>query len=262
MISGEGSSFVEAGYPTSGKTRLAHGWSVPLGGSTSPTYSHNPSALIQKDGGVWYWVPSYFWGYYESHGGPGGHLGYPTSWQQSLGNGQQQLYEYGCLFSSGDTGVLTCQQYRDYKAGRLNIPPMTAPQTPSASTPLGRMTQTAPPDTLNSGASLGGNQTLVSANGLYTLIMQTDGDLVIYGPGHKRIWSSGTTGSLYAVFANQSDGNMVVIAQGNRPACSFDTEIHPHSRIAMQSDGALVVYAPGRGTIWNSRQGGQCRAIQ
>ncbi|GAB2622627.1 hypothetical protein Aab01nite_26600 [Paractinoplanes abujensis] len=48
-----------------------------------------------------------------------------------------------------------------------------------------------------------------------TLEMQGDGNLVVYGPGHVALWSTGTAGRNGSVLRLQDDGNLVVYAPGN-----------------------------------------------
>ncbi|MBL7255259.1 hypothetical protein [Paractinoplanes lichenicola] len=56
-----------------------------------------------------------------------------------------------------------------------------------------------------------------------TLEMQGDGNLVIYGPGHVALWSSGTAGRNGSVLRLQDDGNLVLYAPGNRAVWATGT---------------------------------------
>lgn len=67
-------------------------------------------------------------------------------------------------------------------------------------------------------------QVLVSSNGLYTLNMQRDGNLVEYTAG-RALWWTGTEG-------------------------------HGGDHAVIQSDGNLVVYSPSGDSLWSSRSGG------
>jgi hypothetical protein len=49
-------------------------------------------------------------------------------------------------------------------------------------------------NTLRGGGSLHPGQQLRSNNGRYTLVMQHDGNLVLYEPGGKAAWDTGTWG--------------------------------------------------------------------
>ena len=59
---------------------------------------------------------------------------------------------------------------------------------------------------LATGAYLATNDYLVSANGLYFVIMQGDGNLVEY-VGGRALWRSGTAGNIGAWAVVQGDGN-------------------------------------------------------
>jgi hypothetical protein len=114
----------------------------------------------------------------------------------------------------------------------------------------------AAPGQLDSGARLGSGATLFSPGGSHALTMQTDGNLVLYAPGQRAIWSSGTAGQRGAILAEQTDGNLVVIAPGNRPVWSSGTAGRPGTVLQVQDDGNAVQYAPGHVAIWSTRSGG------
>ncbi|MCY7520765.1 lectin [Paenibacillus larvae] len=62
---------------------------------------------------------------------------------------------------------------------------------------------------LNEGESLVRGQWLKSNNGEYTLILQDDGNLVLYGRG-KALWNTITHGLAAKNLVMQSDGNLVL----------------------------------------------------
>src|SRR5690348_16651097 len=62
---------------------------------------------------------------------------------------------------------------------------------------------------LGAGQRLSPGRYLVSPNGQYTFIMQTDGNLVLY-QGTTALWNSGTQGHAGATAIMQTDGNLVV----------------------------------------------------
>ncbi len=64
-------------------------------------------------------------------------------------------------------------------------------------------------DRLYSGQSLSPGQSLVSSNGRYRLVLQGDGNLVIYTAG-RAIWHTHTYGTSANKLAMQSDGNLVL----------------------------------------------------
>jgi hypothetical protein len=82
----------------------------------------------------------------------------------------------------------------------------------------------------------------------YQLIMQGDGNLVLYSPAGA-LWSSGTSvASSYAIM--QGDGNLVIYRQGGIAVWSTHTYGNPGSWLLVQGDGNTVIYKPGNIPIW------------
>lgn len=88
------------------------------------------------------------------------------------------------------------------------------------------------------------NDFLRSPNGRYKLIMQSDSNLVLYGPNGD-LWSSGTYMRGAEHVQMQSDGNLVVYASGYRPLWDSRTHGHPNAALRVQDDGNVVIYKPG-----------------
>jgi hypothetical protein len=112
-------------------------------------------------------------------------------------------------------------------------------------------------DTLNGGNDLSIGQGLRSNNGRFNLIMQQDGNLVLY-QGAIAVWDTKTWN--LPVFARpvvakmQNDGNFVLYTQGGNPIWATGTDNHPGARLVLQDDRNLVLYAPGQppGALWVS----------
>ena len=65
-------------------------------------------------------------------------------------------------------------------------------------------------DRLIPGQQLNPNDKLLSANGRYELIMQTDGNLVLYPqPSGSAVWASNTWNTPVTHAIMQTDGNLV-----------------------------------------------------
>jgi hypothetical protein len=103
---------------------------------------------------------------------------------------------------------------------------------------------------LNSGQLMKAGDFVRSSGGEYKLVMQQDGNLVLYR-GSEPLWSSQTGGSSGAFAAMQEDGNLVVY-RGKTPLWASNTDT-PGARLAVQDDGNLVIYA-GKTPVW-SRHG-------
>lgn len=106
--------------------------------------------------------------------------------------------------------------------------------------------------------SLVAEQSIKSANGRALLVMQGDGNLVVYeyfnSGGRTALWATGTDGNPGARAVMQGDGNLVVYRKDNRPIWASNTNGNPGSHLAMQDDGNLVVYRPDRRPIWASNR--------
>ena len=85
---------------------------------------------------------------------------------------------------------------------------------------------------------------LTASSGLYSAVMQSDGNFVVYSfRSHTHaIWASGTTGHPGALLVKQSDGNLVIY-QGTRALWATRTVVGPTADLEMQDDGNLVIYA-------------------
>lgn len=101
------------------------------------------------------------------------------------------------------------------------------------------------------GSRLVVGQSLRSSSGQYKFIMQSDGNLVLYGP-HGATWAShtGQPGS-FAIL--QSDGNLVVYGP-NGAVWSSITGGYPGDSLVVQNDGNTVIYGAGR-ALWSTSSG-------
>lgn len=107
---------------------------------------------------------------------------------------------------------------------------------------------------LPSSDSLTGGETLYSPTGNYSLVMQTDGNLVEYTSAGAPVWST-STGGAGNWLAMQGDGNLVVYSSSNVPLWDSGTAGNPGAVLAMQGDGNVVVYGNGNVPLWSSEGG-------
>jgi len=105
-------------------------------------------------------------------------------------------------------------------------------------------------DTLNAGATLQAGQSITSANGQYTAIMQTDGNFVVYR-GSSALFATMTQGSNY-YFAFQTDGNLVVYNQSSKVVWSPNVHGKGATKLVLQNDGNLVAYTATGTAVWAS----------
>jgi parallel beta-helix repeat protein len=95
--------------------------------------------------------------------------------------------------------------------------------------------------TANQGLYL--RQGLTSCAGGFILSMQGDGNLVLR-KGATAPWSSATRGRPSAELLMQTDGNVVIYSTTGTPLWSTRTSRHPGARLVVRNDGNLVVYGP------------------
>lgn len=107
---------------------------------------------------------------------------------------------------------------------------------------------------------LGANQQLYAGqslqNGLFTLIMQGDGNLVEYvqepGGDSFAVWASGTWGDPGAFAVMQGDGNLVVYTGQGQPLWWSGTWENPGSSVTLWDNGNVIIWSAGGMPIWGT----------
>lgn len=133
--------------------------------------------------------------------------------------------------------------------------------TMAATSASGALAVVAPPaaqaadtrGTLAAGARLSPGDRLVSPDSSHVLVMQGDGNAVVYAPGNNAIWESRTRGR-GNVLQMQEDGNLVIRAPGNRRVWDSGTHGAAGSVFRMQDDGNLVLHLDNH-VMWSSKHG-------
>jgi hypothetical protein len=84
------------------------------------------------------------------------------------------------------------------------------------------------------------------------LIMQPDGNLVLYPPDGAAVWATNTwdTPADHAIM--QTDGNFVVYDANGKAYWSTDTWGNPGAYLVLQLTGNLVVYSSNNTVLWQS----------
>jgi hypothetical protein len=118
-------------------------------------------------------------------------------------------------------------------------------------TPTPAPAPTAGCGALPSGAALGRGEAVGSCDGRFTFVHQLDGNVVLYQAG-RALWSSGTAGRASSALVMQPDGNLVLYDAGGRALWHTHTHGHPGASLAVQSDGNVVIYAAGR-ALWHTQ---------
>lgn len=150
---------------------------------------------------------------------------------------------------SGGLGLLltSCTHDQVSAPGAANAP---SDEFGASAVPLAAGT-----DRLWPGEILYGGQRLYSPNGRSSLVMQTDGNLVvyhIYASQWIAKWATGTNGVSGARVVMQTDGNLVVYDPQGHPRWASNTNGAYGSFVVMQNDGNLVIYDPQGHPRWAS----------
>ncbi|MEV1024688.1 mannose-binding protein, partial [Streptomyces sp. NPDC050264] len=82
------------------------------------------------------------------------------------------------------------------------------------------------------------------------MVMQADGNLVVYNEKDKPIWASMTFGANHrAIF--QSDGNLVIHNGDDRPIWASKSHGHEGAQLLLRADAKVVIVYNG-GVIWST----------
>lgn len=107
---------------------------------------------------------------------------------------------------------------------------------------------------VNQGITAGAS--LKSANGNFVLTLQLDGNLVLYGPSpcFQALWASNTVGHFNVWdLVMQSEGNLVVYDAHSKPYFATNTVGKGGSFMVVQDDGNVVMYnSQGTQAIWST----------
>jgi len=105
-------------------------------------------------------------------------------------------------------------------------------------------------DRLNPDEMLRAEEYLVSDNHQYRLVMQRDGNLVLYDRRRHPLWASNTEGQRVEKCIMQRDGNLVLYLRNGQPVWASNTAGKPGSYLLVQNDGNMVIYQPQ--AVWAS----------
>lgn len=119
----------------------------------------------------------------------------------------------------------------------------------------GRLTESAPSRSpvqeLQPGQFIMASQFLPSADGRFSLYVQLDGNIVLYGPPGAMWAAPNTWGRASTTLTMQTDGNLTVRGPQNELIWQSGTGGHPGARLVMQNDGNLVIY-DGWTAVWHT----------
>jgi hypothetical protein len=105
-------------------------------------------------------------------------------------------------------------------------------------------------DKLNANEDLISTGSLTSQDGRFTLVMQGDGNLVLYRHGGNARWATNTDGRIVSRAIMQGDGNFVMYGPGGAYIWDTATDGHPGAYMTIQNDGNVVIYETNGNPIW------------
>jgi GH25 family lysozyme M1 (1,4-beta-N-acetylmuramidase) len=95
-----------------------------------------------------------------------------------------------------------------------------------------------------------------SCDGRFFFVHQGDGNVVLYDKG-KATWASDTSGRATESLVMQSDGNLVLYAPNGHALWATGTHGHPGAFLAIQEDGNSVIYTDRGQPLWSSHTRGK-----
>lgn len=101
---------------------------------------------------------------------------------------------------------------------------------------------------MDPGASLSRGQAVNSCDGRFRFVHQTDGNVVLY-QGGTALWNTGTYNTSTTSLVMQGDGNLVLYGPGGSVHWASNTWGQPGASLAVQSDGNAVLYR-ANAAIW------------
>ncbi|CAB4859727.1 MAG: hypothetical protein F2903_06255 [Actinobacteria bacterium] len=107
---------------------------------------------------------------------------------------------------------------------------------------------------LGVGQSLAINQEVTSPDGRFATVMQSDGNLVTYGPGGAR-WNTGTSGKGGVLVVFQGDGNIVMYTSSWKAVWASWSRSSHAGLLVLQNDGNFVGYNSMAQPVWSSFTG-------
>lgn len=113
-----------------------------------------------------------------------------------------------------------------------------------------------PRTALYSNNSLALGSQLTSSTLKHKLLLQSDGNLVLYN-GTTPLWTSNTVGAKSPQLILQNDGNLVLYSEGGRAVWNSGTFGNQRTLVRLQDDGNLVIYNENNTPRWSTGTNGR-----
>jgi hypothetical protein len=111
-------------------------------------------------------------------------------------------------------------------------------------------------NSLSPGQSLNPGDFLISNSGIFTLIYQGDGNLVVYRQDGTPIWWTGTDGTAPGAVSVTGDGNVVMTDANGNVLWAAGTGGHSGDSLMMQDSGAVQAVDGNGAVLFDSGSGG------
>lgn len=106
---------------------------------------------------------------------------------------------------------------------------------------------------LPSGHTLKAGQGVQSRDGEYRLIMQKEGNLVLYNRANKPSWTTPTADQPGSRAVMQKEGNLVIYNAANKAVWTTKTAGNHGAYLAVQNAGNIVIYSKDNKPLWSSK---------
>jgi YD repeat-containing protein len=247
-----------------GHVTLDYRVALPGGSAAQGPPTPNSHLVVQSDGNVVIYRPDTSWSWQTVTGEPqctfavtpnplNVDYSYSTGWSFNV------TTQPSCTWSASSTGWVTITDGWSGTgsgtvtvdiAGNVQREPRSM-QLTIAEQPVTVYQNGAPPNRLLPGERLWPNQSISSPSGQYTLVYQSDTNLVLYGPGGP-VWSTLFCGCGITYPNNgapgfaimQAAGNFVVYDSAISPAWANSGAGIPGSFVTVEESGHIVIWTP------------------
>jgi len=161
----------------------------------------------------------------------------------------------GALIAAQAGMSATVSTYTYDARGRLNVACQATPWSGSRTAySLDRSDNRANVTSYDPSVVITAGSAIYSADGRFYLTLQTDGNLVLYGPSGA-LWATYTVGSGASQAVLQSYGNLVVYTSTGGVVW-WNGIISHCANLVVQNDGNLAIYSTSGAVVWQTNTGG------
>jgi hypothetical protein len=141
--------------------------------------------------------------------------------------------------------------YSNTESDVFNVLPLAPPATSNQGTSA-TATTTNLPSRLNANQKLLPGGQLASPDGNYVFTFQTDGNIVLYNGGTP-IWAANTNATDLDYLIMQDDGNLVLYDKQQKAKWATKTDKHKGAYLTVQDDGNAIVISSDEKPLWATK---------